>query len=66
MRKIILTKKGLEEEKEDVAPKRRRDSEVSFEDSSSGYSSLSEQFAGGHFRYNFTYLISCCDCKNIS
>ena len=48
MRKIILTKKGLEEEKEDIAPKRRRDSEVSFEDSSSGYSSLSEQFAGGH------------------
>ena len=48
MRKITLTKKALEEGEEDVAPKKRRDSEVSFEDSSSGYSSLSEQFAGGH------------------
>ena len=64
MRKIILTKKGLEEGEEDIAPKRRRDSEVSFEDSSSGYSSLSEQFAGGHLEFNFIYFISC-DCKNI-
>ena len=58
MRKIILTKKGLEEGGEDVAPKKRRDSEVSFEDSSSGYSSLSEQFAGGYFRYNFIFSLA--------
>ena len=45
MRKIILTKNGAESE-EDISPKRRRDSEISSGDTSSGYSTLSEQFAG--------------------
>ena len=48
MKKITLTKKDLEAE-EDISPKRRRDSEISFGDTSSGYSSLSDQFAGNHF-----------------
>ena len=46
MRKIIVTKNEQEESEEEISPKRRRDSEISFEDTSSGYSSLSEQFAG--------------------
>ena len=45
MRRIILTKNGIESE-EEISPKRRRDSEISFGDTSSGYSSLSDQFAG--------------------
>ena len=48
MKKITLTKKDLEAE-EDILPKRRRDSEISFGDTSSGYSSLSDQFAGNNF-----------------
>ena len=56
MRKIIVTKNEQEESEEEISPKRRkdseispkrrRDSEISFGDTSSGYSSLSEQFAG--------------------
>ena len=46
MRKIILTKNGDESAEEDISPKRRRDSEISSGDTSSGYSTLSEQFAG--------------------
>ena len=46
MRKIIVTKNEQEESEEEISPKRRKDSEISLGDTSSGYSSLSEQFAG--------------------